>query len=223
MRLLAASLLAIAAAPAMAADTVADKVFGAELLGRITEPTTVRYHYEMRGMTMKEPLGSTVTMEVREVAADGQKKVWVTMFEGPSRRALGPLDARLQNPVVLVFLQRDVTQMSGLTGGASYYFQQQIRRAFSKPAEVSETEIEVGGRRVPATRVVIRPFRDDPAIDRFPKFKDKAYEFVVGQDVPAGLYRVAASTPDPTGRIVLEESMTFERTETPAPAAGKAP
>ena len=159
---------------AAAADTVADRVFGAGLLGGITSPALLRYHYEMRGTTLKEPFGSQVAMDVREVAQDGQKKVWVDMFEGPNHRALGPIDAREQNPLVLVFLQRDVAQMGGLTGGASGYFQQQIRRAFGKPAEVSQVTIELEGRPVQATRVVMHPFRDDPAIERFPRFRDKA-------------------------------------------------
>jgi len=58
---------------------------------------------------------------------------------------------------------------------------------------------------------VIRPFAHDPNIERFPKFKDKAYEFVVAEGVPGGLYRIAARTPDPAdGHLILEESVTFE-------------
>jgi hypothetical protein len=218
LALLAAWLLA--AGPAAAADTVTDRVFGANLLSGITAPATLRYHYEMRGTTLKEPFGSHVAMDVREVAQDGGKKVWVDMFEGPNRRALGPIDAREQNPLVLVFLQRDVAQMGGLTGGAGGYFQQQIRRAFGKPAEVSALEVDVAGQPVQATRVVIHPFRDDPAIERFPRFRDKAYEFVVAPGVPGGLYRIAASTPDSEGNTVLEESMTFDTIDRPA-AAGQ--
>ncbi len=225
MRLLRAALSSfwLVAGPAAAADTVADRVFGANLLERITSPAVLRYRYEMRGTTLKEPFGSRVTMDVREVAGDGQKKVWFDMFEGPNRRALGPMEARQQNPLLLVFLQRDVAQMGNLTGGAAGYFQQQIRRSFSKPAEVSQIEVQIGGQPVQGTRVVIHPFRDDPAIARFPKFRDKAYEFIVAPEVPGGLYRVAASTPDPDGQIVLEESMTFAAIDRSAPAGQGAP
>jgi hypothetical protein len=219
-RVLALAAGLLAAGPAAAADTVADRVFSAGLLGGITSPALLRYHYEMRGTTLKEPFGSQVAMDVREVAQDGQKKVWLDMFEGPNHRALGPIDAREQNPLVLVFLQRDVAQMGGLTGGASGYFQQQIRRAFSKPAEISQVSIELEGRPVQATRLVMHPFRDDPAIERFPRFRDKQYEFVVAPEVPGGLYRIAASTPDATGNTVLEESMTFDAIDRPA-AAGQ--
>ena len=91
--------------------------------------------------------------------------------------------------------------------------QQQLRQAFTGPAEVSPLEVEVGGRKLRATRVVMHPFRDDPRIERFPKFRDKAYEFVVTPEVPGGLYRIATSTPDPKGEVVLAESVTFERAD----------
>ena len=200
-----------AAATAVAADTVADRVFGANLLNGVARPGSLEYRYELRGEAGTEPVTSRVAMEVREVEPSGDKRVWFDMFEGPNRRQFGPMEAREQNPLVIVFLQRDVAGMGNLSGGQAGYFQQQIRRAFAQPAEVAPIEVQVGGRAIRATRVVMRPFRDDPAIARFPKFKDKAYEFVVAPEVPGGLYRIASSTPGADGRVVLEESMTFER------------
>lgn len=192
------------------AETVAHGVFEAGLLEDVREPTMFRYRYQMQGRTIEQPFTSTVRMEVREIAADGGKAVFFDLFEGPNRRQYGPVAAAEQNPLVLVFLQRDMTQMGNLTGGSAGYFQQQVRKAFNDPAETETIEIEVNGQRLEATRLVIRPFRDDPNIQRFPKFKDKAYEFVVAEGVPGGIYRLAARTPDPAdGHLILEESMTF--------------
>lgn len=192
------------------AETVAHGVFEAGLLKDVREPTMLHYRYQMQGRTIEQPFTSTVRMEVREIAADGGKAVFFDLFEGPNRRQYGPVAAAEQNPLVLVFLQRDMTQMGNLTGGSAGYFQQQVRKAFNDPAETETIEIEVNGQRLEATRLVIRPFRDDPNIQRFPKFKDKAYEFVVAEGVPGGIYRLAARTPDPAdGHLILEESMTF--------------
>ena len=212
----------LAAAPARAADTVADKVFGAGLMTNVTAPEMLRYRYELSGVTMAQPYDAPVTVDVRQVAPDGDKQVWFDMFEGQNHRAFGPMDSREQNPLVIIFLQRDVTEMGNLTGGNAFYFQQQIRQAFNAPAEVSPLAVEVDGHEVQATRVVIRPFQNDPQIERFPKFKDKAYEFVVAPELPGGLYRIATSTPDPKGEVVLSESMTFERAEPKTASAGAA-
>jgi hypothetical protein len=161
-------------------------------------------------------------MEIREVDSKGEKRVWFEMFEGKNHRSFGPMAAREQNPLVIVFLQRDVATMHNLTGGASGYFQQQIRRAFTKPAEVTSIEVDLDGRKLSATRVVIHPFRDDPMVERFPRFREKAYEFVVSAEVPGGIYRVGTETPGADGdKILIAESMTFERFDSLPPAGAK--
>lgn len=212
-RIMLAALMAAftASVSPVQAATVGEDVFSADLMRQIKEPRLLRYRYEMSGHTLPDPYRSHVAMDVREVGGDGAKAVFFDMFEGENRRQFGPMASREQNPLVIVFLQRDVSQMSNLTGGAATYFQQQIRRAFNEPAESEAVEVEVDGRTVPATRLTILPFRNDPHIDRFPRFKDKTYEFVVTPEVPGGLYRIATRTPDPeSGRIIIEESMTFE-------------
>jgi hypothetical protein len=186
------------------------EVFEAGLLAQVAKPTLFHYRYEMRGQDIEQPYTSHVDMDVREVAADGGKAVYFDMFDGANRRQFGPMAAREQSPLVIVFLQRDVTQMANLTGGAGGYFQQQIRRAFTEPADTGPVEVEVDGQKIQATRVVIRPFKDDPNIARFPKFKDKSYEFIVAKEVPGGLYRLATIATDPAdGHLILEESVTF--------------
>jgi hypothetical protein len=192
------------------AETIAGSVFEPGFLARLEAPATFRYRYQMAGTVLEQPYASQVLMELREGTGEGQKAVYFDMFEGPSRRQFGPMEAREQNPLVIVFLQRDVAQMGRLTGGAAVYFQQQVRRAFNEPAETGAAEIELDGRKVAAKRLVIRPFAHDPNIARFPEFRDKAYEFVVAEEVPGGIYQIAARTPAEGGKMLLEESLTFE-------------
>lgn len=192
------------------ATTVADAVFGANLIGALTKPELFHYAYSMTGETLQEPVTADWLMDVRKVDPDGGKEVYFELFSGSDQRHFGPISARGQNPLVLVFLQRDVAAMSNLTGGAQGYFQQQIRRKFSETAEAEQIEVEVDGKKVAATRLVMHPFRDDPSIVRFPKYKEKAYEFVVSSEVPGGVYRLGSSTPDPaTGKVILAETVTF--------------
>jgi hypothetical protein len=208
--MLTTAVLAQLALPA-AAETVAQRVFDAGLLAGLHQPAVFRYRYEMQGQGIEPPFASHIEMDVRTVAADGAKSVFFDMFEGANRRKLGPMVAQEQNPLVLVLLQRDVNQMANLTGGTAGYFQKQIRKAFNDTAESESVEVALGERKLPGTRLVIRPFHDDPNIGRFPQFKDKAYEFVVADGVPGGLYRLSSRVADPKdGHLILEESVTFE-------------
>lgn len=212
----AAAVLALASPARSAEDTVAGAVFGPGRFAAITAPVRLRYRFEVRGPGIEAAPPSPVLVDVRQVAADGAKQVWLELFEGAARRSFGPVDAREQNPVLITFLQLDVTEMGRLSGGASGYFQQQIRRSFGRPAEVQAVTVEVGGRSVPATRLTIRPFKDDPQIERFPAFRDKSYELTVSDDVPGGLWRLVARTPDAkTGELILEKALTFEASEPP--------
>jgi hypothetical protein len=218
--LLAIGLVAAGAAPmapAVAADTVADQVFDAHLMAGVATPETFHYRYEMSGTLMGKPYTSRVLMEVRKVGPDGEKEVHFDMFDGPNHRDFGPMAAREQNPLVLIFLQRDVVQMGNLTGGSPEYFRHRIRDAFNAPADVSPMTIELDGKAQPATRVLIHPFRRDPHIQTFPQFEEKAYEFIVAQGVPGGLWRIATLTPgkDPAAGPAFEESMTFVDTQPP--------
>jgi hypothetical protein len=209
--LLALGLASLLGAPASAVDTVADQVFGAGLFAEVSEPGHLRYRFEMSGKEINPSFASHIDLEVREVAPDGAKSVYVNMFEGANRRKFGPIAAMDQNPLVLVFLQRDVTQMANLTGGAAGYFQQQVRRGFSDPAVVESYEVTLGDRKLAGLRVVMKPFANDPRIDRFPQFKDKSYEFVVADGVPGGIYRLASLVPGPDdGPAILQETITFQ-------------
>ena len=165
----------------------------------------------MQGKGIEPPYASHIEMDVRTVAQDGAKSVFFDMFDGANRREFGPMAAQEQNPLVIVLLQRDVNQMANLTGGAAGYFQKQIRKAFNEDAESEPVEVELDGRKLPGTKLVMRPFHDDPNIGRFPQFRDKSYEFVVADGVPGGLYQLSSRVPDPKdGHLILEETVTFK-------------
>lgn len=215
MRIFALVALAVLAlSPVGHAASVTEVVFDANLMSPVTTPGTFRYRYELKGKTIPEPYIGKASMEVRAVAADGEKQVFFDLFEGESHREFGPISASEQNPLLLVFLQLDVNEMANLTGGAAGYFQQQVRKAFNDEAEIDTVAIEIGGKQVEAKRLRMRPFRNDPQIDRFPAFREKIYEFVVAEAVPGGLARIAATTLDPvTGELFMEKSMTFVAVE----------
>jgi hypothetical protein len=214
VRALALALALLIGAPAAAA-TVQELVFQAHLLADLSEPQTLHYRYQKRGSMMPEAYRSQVSMEVREVREDGRKLVHFDMFEGQARRQFGPMQARVQNPLLIVFLQRDVVQMGNQTGGSPEYFRNRIREAFLEPAVVERLEVRVDGAVLPAVRVTITPFANDPQIARFAEFRHKRYEFTVAAALPGGLYEIAARTPKgDTKEMLLEERITY---------AGRAP
>ena len=195
-------------------DSVAVTVFEAELLTGLTMPAVLHYRYEIAGQGIETPFSTSAEMRLEDGDAEGDKAASFRLFEGPNKREFGPVSARAQNPMILVFLQRDVTTMGKLTGGSASYFQRGLRQGFRDAGEVETIEVEIGGESVSVDKISIRPFENDPQIGRFPQFRDKTYNFWVGDDVPGGLYRIETVTPDvENGELILSESLTFERLE----------
>ncbi|MCS6780979.1 MAG: hypothetical protein NZ555_14910 [Geminicoccaceae bacterium] len=193
--------------------TVQEVVFAPGFLAAVDRPTVLRYRYELTGKAMDKPYASAAKLEIREVFPDGRKLAWLDMFDGPNRRRTGPVPMVDQNPLLLAFLQRDTVTMANLTGGAAGYFQQQIRLAFDRPAELEPTTVSWQGRTLEARTVRLRPFSADPSIARFPQFRDKEYLFTVTPEVPGGLWQVRVRLPDTAGVTYLEESLTLDAVE----------
>jgi len=206
------------ATEAMPADSVAVIVFEADLLANVAVPSVIHYRYDMQGRGIDPPFVSHGRMSLATGDEDGVKAASFELFEGPNQRVFGPLSARNVNPMVLVFLQRDVSNMGKLTGAAAGYFQQGLRQGFGEAATVEAVDVEIDGASVAVQKISIRPFENDPEIGRFPQFRDKTYSFWVGEDVPGGLYRIESVTPDiESGEVILLERFTFERIEIGAP------
>ncbi|MFO1073912.1 MAG: hypothetical protein U1E17_14805 [Geminicoccaceae bacterium] len=166
--LAAARLLAAASAPALA-TTVAEGVFDAGLMRNAAAADHALLATRCRVACSPSP-----TTAMRWCARSRRRcraRVWFDMFEGDNHRAFGPMESLDQNLLVIVFLQRDVTQMGTLTGGSPNYFQQ-VRRLFGEPATAEPLEVEVDGKKSPATRYVIHPMSAKfPTLERFAQFE----------------------------------------------------
>lgn len=100
------------------------------------------------------------------------------------------------NPIVLYFLEHEVRMLQGRHKGKSAYFQKRIRMALADAANVSETTVRWQGKDVPAQRVTIQPFRDDPNHARFERDVPTEYRFLVSSSVPGGIAAISASLAD---------------------------
>ncbi|KND62438.1 hypothetical protein BVER_01647 [Candidatus Burkholderia verschuerenii] len=91
------------------------------------------------------------------------------------------------NPVIIYFLEHDITEMQQLTGGQRRYFQQRVRLALAANPAITPVDSESLGlpKHVKARQVVIQPYLNDPNAERFTQYTGKCYTFVIADDVPA--------------------------------------
>jgi hypothetical protein len=202
-------------APALAGDEAAaqEAVFGRQHLDNVTAPTTLRYTFRRVG-TLLPKAEDDAALDVTAVQPDGRKRVAFRLFSGRNERRLEPGQGYRNNPLIVVFLQRDVEQMGRLTGGSPQYFRNRIREAFGRDGAVSAEPVTVAfrERRLEGTKVTVEPFARDPNLLRFPEYARKRYEFVLAPDIPGGVYSLRAVMPNGAGEEgepLLDESMTY--------------
>ncbi|HET6520007.1 MAG TPA: hypothetical protein VFG47_09325, partial [Geminicoccaceae bacterium] len=146
--------LAACPAAALAGDGAAaqEAVFGRQHLDNVAAPTTLEYTFRRTGTLLPEA-EDDAALDVTAVQPDGRKLVAFRLFSGPNERRLEPGRGYRNNPLIVVFLQRDVEQMGRMTGGSPHYFRNRIRDAFGRDGAVSAEPVTVafGERRLEGT------------------------------------------------------------------------
>jgi hypothetical protein len=190
----------LSAATEEAAPSAQSLLFDANYLQPLAAPSRLVYSYATK--TADEKLfGKDFEDEVAlrlAPSADGagDKDVFVDVFTGDRQRVLGPLTHVTGNPIIMMFLERDVSQMNMHVGGQPVYFRNVIRLAFREAAKLEPATVDWEGKQVSATKVTIRPFVNDSNGERMQLFRSKTYEFIVSDAVPGGIYQLHSTMSD---------------------------
>lgn len=208
----AAALAAGAAAGEEYELTAAQKLlFDSDQLKDLPASATVRYRFHKSG-ALEPGFDDAVEMTVNGLEPDGRRDLSFHFLTAPRAIDFEPMRQFRGNPLVMLFLERDVREMKRLTGGSDLYFRNRIRHALARPdTQVAPTTIEWRGRTVPATEVIIHPFVADALIDRYRQFEQKEYRITLSDAVPGMLYAARAVTPGPEGGPpLMDERMILE-------------
>jgi hypothetical protein len=200
--------LGIAASASHADDYSAAQLalFNTPHLANIDKPMTLHYAYAHHG-TLEQPFDDVVDMTITAIAADGRKNVSFNYLSDKHHYDFPPIEGFRGNPIIMMFLEYDVMGLSQQTGGSSLYFRNRIRDAFGDRATTEATTVDFGGKQVPATRITLQPFLQDPLRQRFEKFAEKSYEFLLASEVPGGVYSLRVLTPGAAPDKPLEENL----------------
>lgn len=173
----------------LAPGSPASVIYGFNHLAAMPDKARLIFDYRLEGDAEADPLSDEIVLdfsraEETEEAQRGAFKVDVTMFAKTRKQTVPTLTASRVNPILLLFLQHDVTQMNRETGGSSHYFRNAIRRALNTPGsgEIHAMNVAVEGQSVPAELVAMLPFTTGADRQRMPAFAGKVYRFTVSHD-----------------------------------------
>lgn len=171
-------------------------LFETDHLAQMKGPATLVY--EFRKLSNIEPaFTDSVQLDVSRKA--GQVHAALRFLTGERKHALPEMDDAHGNPVLLGFLEHDITEMKRLTGGSVMYFRKRIRMALANSAQVTPHRITYEGKTVDGKAVRIQPYLDDPLHARFEHYVRKTYTFILSDSVPGGVYQVSTSLANTEG------------------------
>jgi hypothetical protein len=177
-------------------------------LANVEQPTTLRYSFESRGPG-EEGFTDTIDVRVVEVWPDGSKRVEMDYFTGKRNRPVPAVDHARGNPVVMLFLQRDVMEMARRSPQTWRYFQKQIKIALQDRVELASGDVDHAGRRIQAQTITIQPYLHTDAGPGWERYRTKTYRFTLSQDIPGTIYEIRSVSGQPSvGEAILTYTPT---------------
>ncbi|WP_159586870.1 hypothetical protein [Chelativorans xinjiangense] len=198
--------------------SAASAIYGFNQLAALHDDTTLIFDYRLDGDAVETPFTDRIVLNFSKRDAEKEEgdavfNVEGTMFAQTRKQTIPSISASRVNPILLIFLQHDVRQMNGNTGGNGGYFRNAIRRALRAPGEggTDAKTVTLGGRSVPAKLITLRPFMNEANQQRMPSLAGKIYRIVVSEKVPGGVYEIQTEVPGESGQtVLLRETYRFK-------------
>ncbi len=204
--LLAPGFTSAADEPPLEANRAQVLVFMGDHLRETQQGQILTYDFA-RHETGQPDKADKVSMTVTKVRDDARRDLSFDFLSGDDQIDFPDAHGYRGNPIAIQFLERDIRDMSRLTGQSSAYFRSRIRRAFREP-QIEDAPVDVGGRQINATQITVVPFVDDPVLAEVDGYTQKEYLFVYSEQVPGDLVRIRTRVAKPDGNS-LEEELSY--------------
>ncbi len=161
-------------------------------LRNVDHPETLDYGFVRDGAA---GFADKVALHVRRVNPDGTKDLSFDYLTGDHHVQFPELDHFRGNPLLMLTLERDVTEMRDAVGLSATYFRNKIREAFVTGATVADATFVLGGVSMPAREITVHPFKGDPRLARIQSLQDKSYIFILADGVPGTVAEIHIAVP----------------------------
>ena len=207
------------AASCYAQEEISDaekRVFMADHLKNVTARTTLNYQFTKSG-ALEKGFEDRVSLSIKPASTGPGKNCHIEFLTGERQYRQLPdvIENATGNPVILAFLERDLSEMKRLTKGQPNYYRKRIRMVLAQKAESKPVTIRFSGKDLPGSEIVLTPYEDDPARPRYEKFSNKSYTITLSDEIPGGVYKLRSviqerANKDATkGKPMIEETLTF--------------
>jgi hypothetical protein len=188
-------------------------LFERKHLAALGDGAEITYRFERTVSDTKmlgEPFSDDIKLKVTAAAASGTRDVVLTVFTGERARSLGDLPELTGNPLLVMFLDRAVGNMSQLAGGSRPYLKDRVRASFREKSTVEATTVAHAGKTVEAFRIAVTPFVGDPNAAKMLGYDGAKLTLVVSEAVPGHIVELTSQFESGVqGAPRLDERITF--------------
>lgn len=190
-------------------------LFDTPHLRGMEQSATLHYRLESSRPEEGEAFTGEIVLHVRPNPGESSWHVDFDYLSGQRERPVPPVSSATGNPVIKVFLQREVVAMEKRTGGNWRYFQKAIKTALQDDANVESTRFEYRGQSVEGRRIRIDPYREDPRRGQMGAYARMRYAVVLSDAIPGRIYELTATAAadDGTGEPAFAERLRLVRVE----------
>ncbi|MEQ1711653.1 MAG: hypothetical protein ABL908_09640 [Hyphomicrobium sp.] len=155
-----------------------------ELLGKGVEATYRLDRTVTDANLVGEPFSDDIKVAVKDVDAGGKREVVVRLFSGERARDPHTETDLTGNPLLVVFLDRSVSNFGLVGGGNRNYLKQQFRDALRDKADVQPAKVEFDGKTVDGYRITVTPFLGDKNAQKMLGYEGSKFAFLISDAVP---------------------------------------
>ncbi|MCH8079583.1 MAG: hypothetical protein IIA06_07380 [Proteobacteria bacterium] len=178
----------------------------------------VRLHYEFEKTgSYEDGFIDDVYLDIVKINEDGTRDAVLDFFSDEQKQMVAPSNVKniTGNPVIGIYLQGDVYEMSRFTEGNWKYFHRQLKLAIANSNTSEHVTIELEGKQYQSEKIVIYPYENIKQKSRLKEFSDKRYEFILSDEIPGKLYQIRTVINDTENPDVplVEEVLTLKSVE----------
>ena len=196
-------------APSGQAD-VATLLFGTAMWDKAPAGSKLTYTFDKT--TSDAALGAPFKDQVVLTLGAGDdarsRTTEMQLFSGVNRKPAGPFPSDQQNPLLLVILENNVQELSGLFKANPRYLKNAIRKAWRDNPKIEQAEDSIDGKPTAVTRVTVTPFVNDAEADRMKGLNTMSYTVDVSNGVP-GYIAVIDIRASAMGKALFAETLRY--------------
>lgn len=162
-------------------------LFDAKHLTNISKGGEAVYNFERKVSEPKllgEPFTDKIRIGVLDEEATGARTVSIKVFTGDRARPEQQITGMTGNPLLVVFLDRSVSNFGMLAGGSRPFLKNRMKEQLGTNSKVEPVSITYQGKQVAGYRVKWAPFVGDPNALKMQGFDGSRFEIVVSDAVP---------------------------------------